>query len=309
MPHVNSPRLQVQDFTFAQLRTFAVVAQAGSFVRAAKMLGISQPAVSEQIKSLEDCLNRLLFERRRGAQPQLTDEGEDVLRSATSILKACDGLLELHGKIVDKSVELKVSIGPYLRDTCIKPLIPHLYREFPGIEIDLLSPGSYADNLRMIAEGALDLAFSAVPASQELSPLVRLICEVPVLMVAPKGTCEKLRSGRCSLEELQFIFPYRRETSGDGGRGYLLKQGINPHKSPLYIEYADVLGRMVEEGHGVGIVMAPAMADLVNTGRVEKLDVMLPPIKRIVARSPFAPPVTAALEEIFCEVLRVQGSA
>ncbi len=160
----------------------------------------------------------------------------------------------------------------------------------------------------MIAEGTLDLAVSAVPASQELSPLERLICEVPVWMVAPKGTCEKLRSSRCSLEELQFIFPYKREPAGDSGRKYLQKQGINPHTSPRYIEYADVLGRMVEEGHGVGIVMAPAMADLVKAGRVEKLDVTLPPIKRIVARSPFAPAVTASLEDIFCEALRVHGS-
>src|SRR5690606_1099601 len=111
MFEVGSPRSQLQDFTLAQLRTFATVAQAGSFVRAAERLGISQPAVSEQIKLLEDCLNRRLFDRRRGAQPRLTDEGEDVLRSATSILNACDGLLGLHGKVADKSIGLRVSIG------------------------------------------------------------------------------------------------------------------------------------------------------------------------------------------------------
>ncbi|MGE5721767.1 MAG: LysR family transcriptional regulator, partial [Sphingomonadales bacterium] len=74
--------MQVRDFTLRQLATFVQAARAGSFAKAADQLGISQPAVSDHIATLERRIGRPLFIRRRGASSQLTEAGTELLRKA-----------------------------------------------------------------------------------------------------------------------------------------------------------------------------------------------------------------------------------
>ena len=81
-----------RDFTLGQLRTFVAAARARSFSRAADQLGISQPAVSEQIAMLEGRLGHRLFIRRRGASPVLTPDGASLLERAEALLNASQGL-------------------------------------------------------------------------------------------------------------------------------------------------------------------------------------------------------------------------
>src|SRR4051812_15862426 len=123
----------MEDVTFGQLRTFARAAQAGSFAKAAEQLGISQPAVSEQIKALEDRLGRDLFERRRGTTSILTAKGEEALEAVQAILGISDGLFENARRSSEKSV-LRLSAGPFLRENYLRALLPRLYRDYPDIE-------------------------------------------------------------------------------------------------------------------------------------------------------------------------------
>lgn len=72
----------IEDF---RLRVFAAVAEKGSFTLAAKALGISQPAVSQNVAELEKDLGKELFSRRRGAV-SLTAAGRTFLEYADKIL-------------------------------------------------------------------------------------------------------------------------------------------------------------------------------------------------------------------------------
>ena len=83
-----------------QLRSFAMVAELGHLTRAAERLHVSQPALSAQIKGLEDELDVALFERS-AAGMTLTKAGRDLLPAALDVLAAEQRLrgraAEMHG--------------------------------------------------------------------------------------------------------------------------------------------------------------------------------------------------------------------
>ncbi len=72
---------------FAKLQTFMTVVKEKSFSRASAKLGISQPAVTQQIKFIEDYLDSKIVERKKNGI-KLTKEGEDLFRIATRLEKA-----------------------------------------------------------------------------------------------------------------------------------------------------------------------------------------------------------------------------
>ena len=89
------------------LRAFATVTEAGGFSRAGEILGRSQPAVSLQIKRLEDLVQAQLL-RRKGKTVELTDAGETLARYAYQILCLND---EAFAKLVGGAIAGPVRVG------------------------------------------------------------------------------------------------------------------------------------------------------------------------------------------------------
>jgi len=296
----------VDDVTFAQLRAFACAARAGSFVRAAGQLGISQPAISEQIKTLEARIGRCLFERRRGMTPLLTAEGEEALEIIQTILAASKDLFGRDRQAPEPDrTALRISVGPFLRESYFSALLPRIYRAHPDVDIDLVPTTAFAETHRQIEEGDVDLAVFAMPGTPDVPPHSRLICDLPLAMVAPPGTRARLAAGQCALDDFQYIFLGRREIGGRWAGQLLRDLGISVRMQPLFVEFAEALSQMVEDGHGIGHIVAYAVADRIAEGRLEALDIPLQPMRRLISRSPFAPGVARAVEDMLYEALRV----
>ncbi len=292
------------DITFAQMRTFACAAKTSSFASAAELLDISQPSVSEQIKALEDRIGCRLFRRRRGTTPTLTAEGEEALEQVETILDANNHLFEIGRKSADKVI-LTISVGPYLRENYVRKIIPRIYREYPNVEVDLQPLGSPTDITRQIESGEIDLAVYAESTQTEQQPHTRQVCELDTVMIAPAGTRARLAAGECSLEDFRFIFPGHRNIGGRWARQRLRAMNVTPRLPTMFIEFIDALAQMVEDGQGIGPTMKYAVAESIAAGRVDALDIPLPPIRRLIARSPNAPEVAKAIEDMLCEVLTV----
>ncbi|WP_200916819.1 LysR family transcriptional regulator [Jeongeupia sp. HS-3] len=92
-----------------QLRTFVAVAQQGHLTQAAELLHLSQPAVTAQIKALEEELGVALFERYPGGV-QLTEAGKDILPEAERILALSRGM-QHKAKVLSGEPKGKVKIG------------------------------------------------------------------------------------------------------------------------------------------------------------------------------------------------------
>ncbi len=141
-----------------QLKGFAAVAELGQLTRAAERLHISQPALSAQIKALEDELNVALFERSAGGMA-LTAAGRQLLPEAERTLAAAQGLrsqaLALRGEIAGR-VRLGSVGDPEL--TRLAEMLRGAVDCYPLLEIDVHHEISGAA-FEKVRDGELDAAF------------------------------------------------------------------------------------------------------------------------------------------------------
>jgi len=141
-----------------QLRGFVTVAELGHLTRAAERLHLSQPALSAQIKALEDELGLQLFERNPAGMA-LTAAGKRLLPEATKIL---DDAAALHGKAraIQGEVAGHVRVGTLADPEFIRlaQFLAIATERFPLIEIELHHTVSGAA-FEKVRDGALDASF------------------------------------------------------------------------------------------------------------------------------------------------------
>lgn len=127
--------MSFRDIDLGLLRTFAVVAETGSVTRAAARLNLTQPAVSQQIRRLEDRLQKPLFEARQRPKA-LTDEGELLHGYARAILRLHD---EAVTRLNRPEVSGRVTLGtPDLYATFFLPaILADFGRAYPTVQINL----------------------------------------------------------------------------------------------------------------------------------------------------------------------------
>ncbi len=150
-----------EPFEIRQLRYFLEVADAGNFSRAAKRLGVSQPAVSQQMRELETGLRSVLFQRR-GKRISLTSAGLVFQEHARLILRQVEKSLqeigsepgELHGT-------LRVGIIPYLSLALLPSLLSRFSEENPGVDLSI-SEISSSDIETCLEDGKLDVGLGWV---------------------------------------------------------------------------------------------------------------------------------------------------
>lgn len=286
------------DFTLRQLDTFVSAARSGSFAMAADHLGISQPAVSDHITTLERHLGHKLFDRRRGTRPTLTREGVDMLHRAEALLSTSHAMrADEDARRADEKVRIRLSIGSRLRDVYLKSLLARIYAELPQIELEVLPACSPAQIAKALEDRDIDLVLCTVGRPPQRLPHLHLLGDVPLVMIAAPETATLLDAGTLALDDLQFLLPF-----GVIAEQWLERQmtlnGIRPRRAIRYLEFADVIQGMVEDGLGVSILMEEQVAPAIAEGRLVRIGPDLEPMRRIIARSPFAPRGTEALERL-----------
>lgn len=153
---------------FRQLRQVMEICRLGSFVQAANVLGVSQPALSRSIARLEQQLGVHLFERdSHGARP--TAFAEHILRRAEPTLSDVSTLVqEVHALAQGHTGSISISVGAAARETIAVPLLVKLLGEFPGLRIDLTT-GKAPLLIERLLRRELDIVITA----RELAPSMR----------------------------------------------------------------------------------------------------------------------------------------
>ena len=169
----------------AQLKYFQVMANIRHFTRAARMLDVTQPALSRSMAKLEKDLDVPLFKRSEG-EIELTPEGERLLRRVDRILREVDSAREeasnAHAE-VSKEFRLSFihSLGSYA--------LPHILQDFralyPDIRIQLNQQDSAALALQ-VAAGETDLCLCSTIPTTEYSAWVYLWSE-ELFVTVPLG--------------------------------------------------------------------------------------------------------------------------
>ncbi|MFE9962940.1 LysR family transcriptional regulator [Streptomyces sp. NPDC005525] len=191
----------------ALLRTFVTVHRAGSFTRAAALLGLSQPAVTSQIRTLERQLGRPLFLRRaRGVTP--TTMGDELAHRAAPHLDALVEIAE-SGADEESAVRTLHLAGPpefiSLRALpALTPLVSH------GLALRSSFLANAEETLEGLAAGHHDLAIATARPRGELLTATPLCDEEHVLVAAPRwaarlGPGTLRHKGPVVLEQLPVV--------------------------------------------------------------------------------------------------------
>jgi DNA-binding transcriptional LysR family regulator len=152
--------IMTRNFDIALIRTFAAVADQGSMTIAANMLHMTQGAVSQQIKRLEEMLGSALFERdRRGLR--LTESGARLLGNARRLLALND---EIWNDMTERTVRGSVRLGvPYdLVGATLAPVLKSYAERHPQVEISLVCASS-PELLEELGKGTIDLCVVEEP--------------------------------------------------------------------------------------------------------------------------------------------------
>ncbi|MDF3146637.1 MULTISPECIES: LysR family transcriptional regulator [unclassified Streptomyces] len=182
----------------ALLRTFVTVHRAGSFTRAAALLGLSQPAVTSQIRTLERQLGRPLFLRQaRGVTP--TTIGDELAHKAAPHL---DALVEITETGLDDESSLRSLhlAGPpeFTAERALPALTELTGEDGQGFALRA-SFGNAEETLEGLAAGHHDLAISTARPRGALLTATPLCDEEHVLVAAPRWA-DRIGSGTLRLK-------------------------------------------------------------------------------------------------------------
>ena len=250
----------MMNLTLKQLRYFDALARHGHFGRAAEACAISQPALSMQIKELEQTLGTVLVER--GArQIRLTRFGEETAQRVTGILRAVDELGDMARASRDRLVgRLRVGIIP----TIAPYLLPMIVETLSGIhpQLDLLIRETLTPTLiQELREGQLDTAIVALPVSEPALTEAALF-EEKFLLVRPEADADAPVPDSDRLREMRLLLLEEGHCFRDQALSFC-KLAASAPRDTLDASSLSTLVRMVSAGFGVTLI--PEMAMPVET--------------------------------------------
>ena len=281
-----------------QLRSFVAIAELGQLTRAAERLHVSQPAVSAQLKALEDKLGLALFERTASGMV-LTAPGARLLAEAEKVLAAVRDMqnvaISFKGEVAGKA-----SIGT-LSDpnmTRIGEFMNAVLARHPLLEMEL-HQGVTGVALDHVRDGILDASFYygelKYPSVQGL-PLRRLVFRV----VAPAAWADRLRiSGWEQVAAMPWIIPPPISSHHQLAHSLMQQHGVTPGRV-VEADQEAVIASLVVSGVGIALMREEIALDKAAAGEIciwndEQIDTTL---WFVTLRQRESDPVIQALIEI-----------
>jgi DNA-binding transcriptional LysR family regulator len=234
-------------FTFRQIEVFLEICRAGNFSSAAGQLEVSQPAISNVIRSLESQLGVELFERRRGASCVLSRDGITFRDCAQQFLSQCDALGR-GAKGRRRPRPLRVFIGGHLLEDFVRPVLSEFHEEHPQIQMNFLPERSRDQMLQEIQAGKIDVAVITTPPDDRPPGSLHL-GTIPAGVWGARNVRTSLSAE--AVSGLPFILPAARTQLTSSMLRELEKEGVVPSKVITFCQYHDVRIRLACRGEGV----------------------------------------------------------
>ncbi|MDO8892953.1 MAG: LysR family transcriptional regulator [Sulfurimicrobium sp.] len=264
--------------TLRQLKVFESVAKCRSFSRAAEALHLSQPAVSMQVKQLEESVGLPLFEQM-GKKIFLTEAGQEMFRYSRAIaeqLEEMEGVLARLKGLGQGQLKLTVvSTANYFA----LQLLASFCQRHTGVTVSL-DVTNREVLLQQLSSNETDMAIMGLPPEgHDLG--AESFMENPLVVIASPG--HALAGVRqIKLQDLERETFLVRE-SGSGTRSamerFFQEHGI-AYKTGMVMSTNEAIKQAVQAGMGLGIVSLHTVALELETGRLAVLDVESFPIMR-----------------------------
>jgi len=243
-----------------QLGYFDALARHSHFGRAAAACAVTQPALSMQIKELEESLGAVLIER--GArQVRLTKFGEEAALRVRDILRAVDELGDFARASRDRLAgRLRIGMIPTIAPYLLPAVIGNLTRRHPELDVHVREALT-SKLIQELAEGRLDTAIVALPVSEPSLAEVALFVENFLLVRPGKDDGTPVPSGE-TLREMRLLLLEEGHCFREQALSFCNMQSSLP-REVLDASSLSTLVQMV--GAGMGVTLIPEMAAAVET--------------------------------------------
>ena len=298
-----------------ELRYFAAAARTGNLGRAAQELRVTPPAISQQLRKLEDELGtQLLIRHARGVTP--TPAGACLLQRIDTILHLLDAPLDpepanaaIEGAAIEGTVSIAVpaEIGPLL----VAPLVAQVRHRWPGVTLDLQETAGTGSETRLLAR-QVDIALLQDPADLDELRIDLLLTEGLGLVVSPSAALAEstLPLRLRDLAGVTLILPNPRHWI----RRLLARAGFQRgvRFDPAFqVDSVSMTKEMVRSGLGGSILPAVALREEIARGALVFRPIEQPALvtTQAVACRRTAAPVVRDIAQVIGEVVRSLATA
>lgn len=256
---------------FDQIKVFMEVARLGNFSRAAERVLRSQPAVSAQVRQLEQEYGQKLFDRS-AKRVRLTPAGERLMEYAQRMVQlqaeSLQAVADSNG-VPSGTLSIGANEGTFLY--VLPKIFAGYHRKFPRVRISVYRNFSHKVTAK-VEEGVIDLGVVTMPVKSLSLQVVPLFRDRVQVMVGPDNPLFRRRS--VTLKELAqqpLVMPRT------GSSRKLMEKHLRPHNDDLNItmELTSVvmIKRFVAAGFGVSLICPLFARDNVRRGEVKLLPI------------------------------------
>jgi DNA-binding transcriptional LysR family regulator len=249
---------------FDQLETFVEVARLSSFSRAAEKRFRTQPAVSSQIRALEEEVGARLLDRS-GGKVSLTASGKLFLRYAEETL---DGRKAICAAIAEteRVPRGEIVVGAN-EGTCLH-ILPEVFAEFkrkyPDVAVSI-KRSDYAKTLESIVDNSVDFGVVSLPVTDPRLTIVPVHRDELVIIAPPHHPLAALHSATVEqVARYPLLVPKSGHTR-DALENLFHERRLKPHLS-MELDSSELLKRFVAADVGVGFIARSNVAEDVRAG-------------------------------------------
>lgn len=264
--------------TLRQLKVFTTVAEQLNFTRAARELHLSQPAVSMQVKQLEEAVGLPLFQHT-GKRIQLTEAGREVNRHARTIFQTFGDMEEVIAAMKGLDTgHLDIAVASTVNYFAPR-LLAAFSRRYPSIDLRL-DVTNRERLIGLLMSNEIDIVLMGHPP-KDIELEAKSFMENPLVVIASPGHPlrheKKIPAQRLSEE----VFIMREDGSGTrlAMERFFAKQNI-AISTGMQMTRNEAIKQAVRAGMGLGVVSSHTIELELETGRLVVLDVAGFPLKR-----------------------------
>ena len=268
-----------------QLRYFVALATQQHYGRAAGVLHVTQPALSRQIRLLEDELGVKLFERHaRGAAP--TDEAQLLLERAVFLLRYAEQIkADLLAHQSAPRGPVAIGLSPGLAQQLTVVLTRAVLQQLPDVRLRFIE--GFAPSLQdMLLQGQVDIALLVDPIDRAHLVSTPLLDEL-ICLIGKRGD-RRVRKARVTIDDLAGV-PLVMTGRVKSGVRLKLEDAAARAKVELLpvveVETAEVARRLVLDGVGLTTHFAAAVKEDIDAGRLRAVPIEGLALHRVIARA------------------------
>lgn len=289
-----------EPFPAGSLSTFVAVQRAGSISAAARLLHLSQPAVSRRLQALERRLGVALFDRRPDGL-HLTDAGRALLPEASKVVAAeADAVRVVAERRAGAVGTVRVGAVGSLVEPHLTDALREVVERYPGVEMEVAT-GTSAQVVDLVRAGELDLGISYARPTDTALEVRHLADERLVVVCAPDhGLAGRSLAGPSFRDHRWLVFPdhgSHPETSGTIARRVLERH----HVPPVRLRPVDSLSAqrsLAMAGYGLALLTESMVGDDLASGSLAivaapELEIAVPITLLTRVAAPLGPAVDA----------------